>query len=1220
MWKRSIEAMSRRMILWVLMMGSIGWFSKEVQGFSVIGEQTLIYVDDQGTHAYNMTTLTCNAGESFFWNWNGKSYNFSCGTVEHVYSVQHRTYVPFDTRTYVNKVCFPMGSAMGTRHEIDGHQKRNRGGSRVTYMKGTNKTVISDADGDEDDGAYALGTHIRRDPMPKRDETLTMDRLTRRSDETFWEAMRLGRSYDMVDDMEELMSELEQQEPSRWGRQLVLERRKQRMRRYRACDGWDAIPGADIIRGACIDPATAKEIEQMNDIQNKQEKQIDIEGQIQKGQMDQLIQLKKDAVENMDIMQKKFGDYEQKVYDMSVKFLKKLDTTINQALEQWQQEADDFVYFTNFRMKTLLYNWRARLKFMQHSLQDRIGWTYDLVQANIRQVNSFYQALVDILYTVQRRHMGDMLIANNMQSLMDSLIQILIGFGHVTERYYAMEAMAKAANYRPFLGVPGYAPGGLDSISPVGEVFLNDTYRIVIACSQCPNCTDPSLQNYDCRPYYRVGECPAVYMDCESTSSAGSVIVNGVSLVLFRPRDNNYTGTVGFYDSRNSGSTTTKRSDPESQQPSRNRRMSQDQNPSEKDKVYALNDPSLMEGTSDSPVPPSNSSNEKASDDVITFKGTNQLLLILQAKSDNYIALMQTFFGQQPIYWRTTLPEGLIVTEEPSNIFGGEESIKCKEILFGAIRDDLVPMVPVRSMRLIHTKYVGNSLIEDDGITKTPHDFHSAYYEDPYETYLPVGEQNFIQHRSNNSDVDLVIAPPFDYVNLNPSPLSRMGSATYLFNSSADFSFENNTLPNYDPYGFAISPSMFVSAYDPINPWCGSSNINIEDDDKPSLGALKTRYGSNLCTLSDYYDIQERDVDEDGNSIISIRAKSDAIVRYVFKLKIELDYKDIKWACPSSLSDPVLKCAGEVCVMNLYNGIMAPTVFQVNVDAGCDKRTMSLSLAAGSTGHFTIQLCPGKPYNVTVFTKNIGTNTIQDVCFSETGFIDTQYYGEIQDHIANAIQKLNITYQRKTLDTYQKRSQDMVSTKSDQLQKKMNELQMTTGNYTIDDIVNNFNFTVDNAMLDKFLRTQAVYKSLESVDQIKAKFTNYSVFFDQMTKELQNQIDQEAQQQMEFEKQFEKLRREFDNITGGQSSSTLTTGMIIIGLLAVSVICVVLYLLCKPQIPMQPSKIVNILSKNKTDTRPDRMIIFKRHLPSNKIGSHVQRQDDNGDFQDKKRV
>jgi hypothetical protein len=902
--------------------------------------------------------------------------------------------------------------------------------------------------------------------------------------------------------------------------------------------------------------------------------------------MNQLIQLKKDAQDNMDIMQQKFGEYEHQVNNVSTQFLKKLETTVNQALDQWQQEADDFVYFTNFRMKSLLYNWQARLKFMQNSLQDRIGWTYDLVQANVQQVNSFYQGLVDIIHSIQRRYMGDMLVANNMQALMDTLIQILIGFGHVTERYYTMEALATKVNYQPFLGVPGYAPRPLDILSPVGEMLLNDTYRIVMACSQCPNCTDSTLQNYDCRPYYRVGECPAAYVDCQKSSSEGSVVINGTTLVLFRPMNNSYTGTLTYQESGSSSNA------------KKQRKRRGDNNSTLSQQLSATSDTLTIQSNllnnTNTTLPPSSSSSMNADDDVeddssqnvITFKGTQQLMLILQAKINNYIGLMQTFFGLEPIYWQSTLPEGLIVTEEPSNIFGGEESIKCKEILFGAIREDLVPMVPVRSMRLIQTKYVNNSLIEDDGGTKTSYKFHSAYYEDPYEFHLPAGEQHFIQHRFNNSDIDIVIAPPFEYVNLNPNPVSRMGSATYLFNHSADFSFENNTLPNYDPYGFAVSPSMFIAAYDSKQPWCGSANIDIEDDDSPAIGALKTRYGSNLCTLSDYYDIDERDIDNDGNSIISIRAKSDAIIRYVFKLQINLNYSDINWVCPSLLSDSLLECAGEVCLMNLYNGIMAPTVFQVDVDAGCDKRTMSLSLAAGSTGNFHIQLCPGKPYNVTVYTKNVGTNDVQEVCFSKQGFIETQYYGEIQDHVASAIQKLNITYRRVVFNEYQERSRDQVISRSNELQQRLDHLKMNTSNYTVDDLVNEFNFTVDNAMLDKFLRTQAVYKSLQSSNDIKAKFTNYSTFFDRVSKELQDQIDKETKQKDEFEKQFQQLLNSFTNISSGQGGTSFAIKWVFLGVICAILLFGVVMYFCRRH-----------MAKRQTEEPKDKSSYSKTQFP-----------------------
>jgi plastocyanin len=102
---KSIEAMKRYIWLSAVFFVLFGSLYDDVEAFSTIGQQTLIYVDDQGPHAYNMTTLTCRAGESFSWEWSGKSYNFTCGTIEHIYSVQQRTYVPFDTRTYASKMC-----------------------------------------------------------------------------------------------------------------------------------------------------------------------------------------------------------------------------------------------------------------------------------------------------------------------------------------------------------------------------------------------------------------------------------------------------------------------------------------------------------------------------------------------------------------------------------------------------------------------------------------------------------------------------------------------------------------------------------------------------------------------------------------------------------------------------------------------------------------------------------------------------------------------------------------------------------------------------------------------------------------------------------------------------------------------------------------------------------------------------------------------------------
>ena len=60
-------------------------------GVTVIGHEIIDMLSDSGVRSLtNSTTFTCQTGDSISWTYNGQVYNFTCGTVEYLYTASIR--------------------------------------------------------------------------------------------------------------------------------------------------------------------------------------------------------------------------------------------------------------------------------------------------------------------------------------------------------------------------------------------------------------------------------------------------------------------------------------------------------------------------------------------------------------------------------------------------------------------------------------------------------------------------------------------------------------------------------------------------------------------------------------------------------------------------------------------------------------------------------------------------------------------------------------------------------------------------------------------------------------------------------------------------------------------------------------------------------------------------------------------------------------------------
>ena len=865
-----------------------------------------------------------------------------------------------------------------------------------------------------------------------------------------------------------------------------------RAKRFRTCGGLDAVPFVNIFTGSCIDPTTAAQIGQIQAQQAEQEKANAALKQTMDNQFVQLRELQQNAVANNQIMAQKFNDYEHVVAQTNQEYLAKLQDQINQALAEWQQESNDFVLFVNFRMKQILYDWKARLEYMRSSLQGAIDWTYHITDSNVRNINSHYQVVVELLQSIQGQYQQNELTINSMNQQMTTLIQILLGFGHIAERYYNAEKQAIADGYYPYLGRPGFSGYGVNQTIVIGSCVITadsdkQDHYIFYACSACPNCATEALRPYECRPYFRPRDCPNWCVNCNSVSHEGSITIEGAVLEYFHPTPNatnTLNGTVS----------------------------------------YAL--PSAQVGQPDV---------RKTQN----FTGTDQMMQIIYNQINSYVSTMSLFFGTDPTYWRTTLPEGLQVTDEPSAYEGGVQTTQCKQFAFAGIRNKTLDKVPVYVLSLIATNFSNAFLKKGD----MAYNFLSAYANDPYLHLLPADQKEFIH--SVYPSLDLIVSPPFDLVSLKGNGMSRLGTVTYLFNNTGDFSYANNYIYDYNPMGLGISSSLYVNGYSSSDPWCGRE-VQADDKNKPAWyggqSVPLTNAGNSFCALTRYYDIVDKD-DQQGNRVIVFRSKY-ATLRYVYQVDVQLDVNMAAYSCPNlTIADDwpaSLLCNPSTCLLNLHNFASKPILFRVRMESQCGIYDQVHNGEPLSDINLSLMSCPGSSYNISI----IGPDNAP--CFSPYLSTFKSYsYDSVKEQITSQISIFNFDVQRKVVNEYQKSINQTDQTITD-LHNELQRLQITSTNYTVVDVVQAFNFTINTAILDSYLRNMTAYKALNFSTQLKAKFTNYSQFFAGVNQQMEDLSYKMNLTQVAFDQAWQKIIDDYNRGTDGMSPTNISVALIVL--------------------------------------------------------------------------
>ena len=891
---------------------------------------------------------------------------------------------------------------------------------------------------------------------------------------------------------------------------------RRRKRDARECDAVDAIPFASLFRSSCIDPTTYTEIQQIQTQQNAQENANSMLKQTMDNQLSQLQQLQQNAINNNQAMAQKFGSYEQTVNKSATGFLEGLQLTINEALATWQQESDDFVLFVNFRMKQILYDWQSRLEYMRSSLSDAIDWTYHITDANVRNINSYYQVIVNLLQMTQRQYQQNEYSLNRQNAQLGTLIQMLLGYGPLAKQYFATAQLAGADDYIPFLGSEGFPGFGENQTMVVGFCLLDGRHYIFYVCSACPTCPNPALQAYGCRPFFRANDCPNSYVDCANVASQGSVAINGTVLEFF---------------------------DPLSTAPNE-----------------------VVDGTVCYAVP-GKTYNAPDVTSCDNFTDIQDMANIIQEQITSYVSMMSTFFGSDPTFWRATLPEGLQITDEPSEFYSGQETSMCRQIAFGAICTAKLEMVPVHVISVIASSVVSQSL--------NTLAFESAYSSDPFAHLLPPDQMPFIHHI--NKTANIICLPPFDLVKIRGNSLSRMGSVTYLFNDTGDFSYASNIdqLYDYNPVGFAASPSLYVAAYDEGDPWCGKQP-NLTDSSEPFIGLSDE--GNSLCGLSRYYDIEMRGQDESGNIVLAFRAKY-ATMRVVYRVDVDMNMSMVLSSCPvistvgipsSSMNSWV--CSETTCLVTLKNKLLQSIAYDVLLQSDCGDNRRGYVTGPNSYSSVNIMTCPGKAYNFSVIAN--GTACLQwSGTFTQIPSSLSMADGSSSWLTLSSSGIVNIDAQWAAIAHYS----DMANS-TDQLfsnlQDTLQRLEISTSNYTINDIVDSFNFTIQLAQLDSYLRNKTVYKALNFSTQLQLQYHNYSEFFAGLDSQMSSIMVQENITKQAFDEAWQKTIDDYnaglDNIPPNQISTALIIS-IIVGCL---ILALALLMVCKKRNLIQQVQIV----------------------------------------------